>query len=215
MSIRINGQDVPSTINDPVVGIQHGTYYMADNPQLYEPQRGNNYEFIVTDLSNLRPSGDNTMAPTWPNAQEVLRLSVTSAAIPHYTQQDIAVRKGNSTLYFAGLPEFGEGSFAFNDFIGAQTKDILMAWQALSGNILTEKVGLQSDYKKEAYLIEYTPDWQIHRQWKMFGCWIKGISEDPYNSENGDKHNITATIRYDRAIIDMSGVLGGGAVYGA
>ena len=101
---------------------------------------------------------------------------------------------------------FGNGSIPINDYIGVNTKEILLAWQNLSGNVYTEKVGLAEDYKKECYLIEYTPDFQVVRRWILHGCWISGISEDPYSSDNGDsKRTITATIEYDYGVIDTSG----------
>ena len=34
-----------------------GTYHLADNPQLYEPARSNNFEFIVMDIDELLRAG--------------------------------------------------------------------------------------------------------------------------------------------------------------
>ena len=194
--------------------MQHGTYHMADNPNLYEPQRVNNFEFVVTDLDNLIQPG--TAVPVTPGveptggrvieqAQEVLRLSMISTFLPHFQQNPIEIKRGNNTLRYAGVPNFNSGgTIRVNDFIGAGTKAILEAWQALSYNVYTEKVGLASDYKKDCYVIEYTPDYQVVRQWRLHGCWISNIQEDDYNNEDNAKHNITATIEYDRAEIDTS-----------
>ena len=206
--IRLNGVDRDSTINS-VSQVSHGAYVLADNPNLYEIQRTNNFEFIVTDIDNIMRAGAaGTESNAYiTNAQEVLRISVNSAFIPHFTQQPIVVRRGNSVQKFAGVPEFQEGQLQLNDYIGADTKAALMAWQALSYNVRTEKVGLVSDYKKDAYLVEYTPDYQEVRRWRLHGCWISSLSEGEYNHESNEKHNITATIQYDRAEIDMSGTI--------
>lgn len=205
MSIRINGVDRESTIN--TLSPKHGTYHLADNPNLYEVQRTNNFEFVVMDINNILRAGmrDST-ANRIANAQEILRMSVSSSAIPHFSQNPIEVKRGNSTLKYAGVPSFNEGSLTLIDYIGADTKAILMAWQNLSYNVQTEKVGLISDYKKDAYLIEYSPDMQIVRQWKLHGCWISNITEPDYSSEGNDKHTISVTIQYDRAEIDTSSV---------
>ena len=205
MSIRINGTDRPSTINE--LSPKHGTYHLADNPNLYEIQRTNNFEFVVMDIDNILRAGmPNTKANKIKNAQEILRLSVVSAPIPHFSQQPITVYRGNSALKYAGKPEFGNGTVVVNDYIGADTKAILMAWQNLSYNVQTEKVGLVGDYKKDAYLIEYTPDMQIVRQWKLHGCWISSLQESDYSSDDNANHTINATIEYDRAEIDTSSV---------
>lgn len=205
MSIRINGIDVESTINTQTAKPQ-GTYVLADNPNLYEIQRDNNFEFIVTDIDNILRAGaqGNEANARIPNAQEVLRLSVVSAPIPHFSQTPIEIRRGNSVVKAAGVPTFTNGNLVVNDYIGADTKAVLMAWQNLSYNVQTEKVGLMSDYKKDAYLIEYTPDYQQVRKWRLHGCWISSITENEYNQENNGKHQVTAQIEYDRAEIDMS-----------
>lgn len=205
MSIRLNGVDRESTLNS-VSQISHGAYVLADNPNLYEIQRTNNFELVVTDIDNIMRAGaagteSNALIT---NAQEVLRVSVSSAFIPHFSQEPIAVRRGNSVQKFAGVPTFDSGTITLNDYIGADTKAALMAWQSLSYNVRTEKVGLVTDYKKDAYLIEYTPDYQEVRRWRLHGCWISKLQENEYNHDSNDKHQITATIEYDRAEIDMS-----------
>ena len=185
-----------------------GTYHLADNPALYEVQRTNNFEFIVTDIDGILRAGavGNEENARFNNAQEVLRCSVVSTSIPHFTQEEIAVQRGNTTLYYAGKPSFPDGQLVVNDFIGADTKSVLMAWQALSYDVATEKVGSLdvTNYKKDCYLVEYTPDYRKVRQWRLYGCWVKGLTEDQYNNESSGKKTITATIRYDRAQIDTS-----------
>ena len=207
--IRINGRDYPSTANDSSTpGAPYGTYHLADNPNLYEIQRSNNFEFIVTNIDGIRRAGltddDNSTNATIPNAQEIIRLSVVSAEIPHFTQRPIEVKRGNSTLKYAGVPEFSDGRIVVNDYIGANTLEALQAWQNLSYNVRTEKVGLASDYKKDCMLVEYSPDYQPVRRFKLHGCWISSLSEDPLTNENNTKHTITATITFDRAEIDTT-----------
>jgi hypothetical protein len=207
--IRLNGVDKESTIGN-VSQISHGAYVLADNPNLYEIQRTNNFEFIVTDIDNIlrAGAGGSETTSTIDNAQEVLRISVSGAFVPHYTQESIPIRRGNSVQKFAGVPTFQAGRITLNDYIGADTKAVLMAWQNLSYNVRTEKVGLVTDYKKDAYLLEYTPDYQLVRTWKLFGCWISGLSEGEFSHDSADKHTISATIEYDKAWIDISDVEG-------
>lgn len=190
---------------------QIGTYHLADNPQLFEVQRQNNFEFVVTDIDGILRAGalGTEKNAAISNAQEMLRLSVTKAFVPHFTQEVVSIKRGNSTLKYAGVPTFGEGSLDFNDYIGADVKSILKAWQNLSYNVRTEKVGALdvTNYKKDCYLIEYTPDYRKVRTWRLYGCWISGLSEGEYTADSGDKHQISCTIQYDRAEIDLSEVL--------
>lgn len=193
-----------------MVNSHTGTYHLADNPKYFEVQRNNNFEFIVTDLDNIKRAGSlgTESNANIKNAQEMLRLSVNKAFIPHFTQEVVSIKRGNSTLKYAGVPEFREGSLEFHDFVGADTKAILMAWQNLSYNVDTEIVGSmanpETQYKKNCYLVEYTPDKQMVRSWILYGCWISGIDEGQYSGDDGGKHMINATIQYDHAKIDMS-----------
>ena len=208
MAIRINGTDRQSTINQSS-GTPTGTHHLAANPNLYEVQRVNNFEFIVTDINGIMKAGmvGTEKNAKIDNAQEIIRLSVSSTKIPHFKQEPIEVKRGNNTMKFAGVPTFDAGSIKINDYIGAASKEVLMAWQNLSYNVLTEKVGLASDYKKDCYLVEYTPDYQKVRQWKMHGCWISSLEESEYSHESNEKNQITVEIQYDRAEIDTSEVI--------
>lgn len=204
--IRINGTDYNSTINDSSTpGTPIGTYHLANNPNIYEIQRTNNFEFVVSDIDGILRAG--TTNSTYANAQEVIRMSVVSCPIPHFNQGVISVQRGNTILKYAGVPTFDAGTLVLNDYIGADTAGVLEAWQNLSYNVTTEKVGLASDYKKDCYLIEYSPDYQPVRRWIMRGCWVSGLQEDDMNNENNNKKTIRATIQYDRAELDVSGIV--------
>ena len=79
---------------------QIGTYHLADRPELFEVQRNNNYEFIVADIDDLIRPGmiGNEANAKIKDAQNMLRLSVTSAFIPHFTQTAVEIKRGNNTV---------------------------------------------------------------------------------------------------------------------
>ena len=198
------GKAIHSSLFDLSTTTHPGTYYLAENPELYEIQRTNNFTFYTSGLSRkIKVEGD--LYATL-DADDIIELSVSKSSVPHFSQQAIQVKRGNNTVKFAGVPEFKSGSITVNDYVGANTKEILMAWQQKSYNVDTEKVGLAKDYKIDAYLIEYTPDYQIVRTWKLVGCWISEISEDEFNHETNDKHTIQVTIEFDKAYIDKSSI---------
>ena len=182
-----------------------GTYHLTDNPTLYEPARTNNFEFVVTGLDSLLEAGVDEATATnsdyITNAQEVIRVSVSSSSVPHFTLGDVSIKRGNSTVHFAGTPTFSSTSLVLNDYIGARTKSVLLAWQALCYNVREDTVGRAADYKKNCTLIEYTPDYkEVVRYWDLIGCWISALNETGFNNENNDNVQVTATITYDRAI---------------
>lgn len=182
-----------------------GAYHFSANKELFEIQRGNNFDFVVSaSLNNLSAYGQESK--TFPNAAEVIRLSVSSSSVPHFSQNAIEVRRGNTAVKYAGVISWPSGSLECYDFIGAETKDVLMAWQARSGNPLYQTVGQQADYKTTATLIEYTPDYnEIVRTWRLDGCWVSSIEEDSFSQDANGARKIRCTIEYDRAVVDSYG----------
>lgn len=203
MAIRINGKDNASTLTSATSNPM-STYHLANNPNLFEVQRKNNFEFIVTDIDGIAKAGLSGSSIS--NAQEILRVAVNEAFVPHFSQNVIQLHRGNNVINYAGVPEFKSGTIKFNDYIGASAKEVLMAWQALSYSTVTQKVGIATDYKKDCYLCEYSPDYQLVRKWKLHGCWISELSEDSYSSDQNDVQQVSATITYDWAEIDVSGI---------
>lgn len=183
-----------------------GTFHLADNPALYEPARTNNFEFVVTDIDGIQRAGIKDGALVTDNdyinnAQEVLRVSVLSSTVPHFTSSVIDVKRGNSTMHFAGTPTFNDHTLVLNDYMGARTKSALLAWQALCYDVRTDRVPVATVYKKNCWLYEYSPDYKtIIRKWRMIGCWITGLDEPEFSNETNDKKTVTAKIIYDRAI---------------
>ncbi len=179
-----------------------GTYHLANNPQAYQPVRTNNFRFLVQGLDNLLRVGGNedNKNDYITNAQEVIEYSVVSFDVPHFKQSPLEIRRGNSKVYFAGVPEFSAGNLKINDFAGANGKSTLEAWQNLSYDVYNDTIASSDKYKIDAIVLEYLPDDTLVRYWELQGCWIAGLEEDGWNNDASEVKKITANIRYDRAI---------------
>ena len=59
------------------------------------------------------------------------------------------------------------------------------------------------DYKKDCTLVEYTQDFEQVRSWKLYGCWVRNITEGDFDKEQDGKRQVTAEIVYDRAVMEM------------
>lgn len=187
-----------------------GAYHLVNNPELYEPARSNNFEFELVGLpQKLLYAGVSSESDVEDskkyinNAQEVLRISVLSSSVPHFKLSTIEIKRGNSTMKVAGTPTFDAGELVCNDYIGARTKDILEAWKALAYDVNSQLVQRMSNYKMDAYLNEYTPDYQLIRRWHIYGCWCSDVREESFDNEKNDKRTVTAEIQYDYAIPEL------------
>ena len=185
-----------------------GTYHISSNLENYEVARSNFFTFIVEDLGNLVRSDFNLDEPTEndfiKDGQEIIKLSVTRASGPHYSINPIEIRRGNSVIKMAGLPSFDAGSIEVQDFVGLDTKSVLMAWHALAYNTTNDLGGRMKEYKKNCTLVEYTQDHKEIRHWDLIGCWISAIEEEDFDvgADGGDR-KINCTIQYDRSYMHL------------
>lgn len=134
---------------------------------------------------------------------EALRLSVTKCSVPHYSVGTAEYRRGNDVVHFATIPTFNDGSLTIDDYIGLDTKSILMSWLRLAYDPFTRKGGRMSAYKKTCKLMEYTQDYELIRTWTLEGCFITELSEDAFDKESDGKRQITASFKYDRAVPEV------------
>lgn len=191
---------VASTINDGLNSDMKDTRtYLADNPQYFEPQRNNTFKFVVSNLDDLDLASFGLTNFPLPSRTEALELSVKASSVPHFEIDKLTINRGNNQMHFAGKPTFKDGQITIHDYIGAYTKDILLAWQRRAYNVKTGKVGLAADYKRTATLYELTPDYQIIRSWKLYGCWVSALSEGNYDHDSSENRTVDATIIFDYA----------------
>lgn len=173
---------------------------------------------ITSPLSTSGSTSENDQSNTgeW-TGQDVLQLSINKAFVPHFELQEIEVKRGNSSVKFADTPSWQSGTLEFQDFVGLRVKEVLMAWNQLAYDPNTDMQGRAADwyetsgngtllrpgYKKDCTLIEYTPDFQEVRSWTLKGCWIKSLSESPFDVSNSSGgRQITVSFSYDRAILN-------------
>jgi hypothetical protein len=187
------------------------THISADYAN-YEAARNAFFVLTIpeTELENLiRPdyTGDPTAAEAADKldaatASSSLRLNVTKCPIPHFSVETGEYRRGNDVVKFATVPTWKDGSIEVDDVVGLDTKAILMAWLYLAYNPNTRMGGRMKDYKKTAYLTEYTQDYEPIRQWTVEGIFVTGIDEEPFDRENDGKRKLTANFVFDRAVMD-------------
>lgn len=136
------------------------------------------------------------------NGADVIRLSVDSTTVPHFSVSDITIERGNSIVHFAGKPQWNSGTFVCRDLVGLHTKEVLMAWQRLTYDPITDRGGRGFKYKKKATLIEYTQDFVEIRRWDLIGLFPLGVEEGEFDKTKGEEtRNLTVNFVYDRAFL--------------
>lgn len=201
-----------------------GTYHITSDIQNYESARSNFFKLIIDDLDDLvypqfSYTGENAeneyvTKRGRKSGQDVIKLSVNRASVPHFQLGIIEVKRGNSVVKFTDTPTWNEGQIELQDFVGLETKNVLMAWQALAYDVNSDTQGRAGDwtdadgvfhkgYKRRCILVEYTPDFQQLRYWELIGCWINNISESNFDVAETGARTISVSLQYDRAIMHM------------
>lgn len=179
--------------------LKPGAYHMINDAK-FEPQRNNNFEVQICGLDGLTSMDRGIPIGDASRASELITLSVATYAAPQINITPIVVPYGNNKVKFAGTPEFPESSIVLNDYIGANIERILSAWYKKVYNPKDETIGLAVDYKKTGFLIEYSPDYTISRQWQLYGCWLSSLQLGEFNQEGGSVRQISCTLQYDYAM---------------
>jgi hypothetical protein len=181
-----------------------GTYHIANNPDLYELQRQNNFELQVVFgknelvMPNQDPQGEDVTYIDASLASEILRVSVRKDTVPNLELGVITQQHGNNSVKYVGKPTYGTKTMTCDEYIGRNAKYILQAWQHLCYDPHNQEVGLAKKYKKTAYLMEYTPDYsELVSTIVIYGCWPSNLTfTDDDNTAEGGK-TMDCTLQYD------------------
>jgi hypothetical protein len=186
-----------------------GSYHIATELQNYEAART---AFFVLDipkdqLSNLRKPTETTDDDATAaklkaeDAADILRLNVTKTSVPQFSVETHEYRRGNDVVKFAGVPTWESGNLEVDDIVGVNTKDIMISWLYLAYNPHTRMGGRMKDYKKTAYLREYTQDYQLIREWEIRGIFVKKVGDSEFDRENDGKRKLSVEFEYDMAVL--------------
>ena len=187
------------TANNP------SAYHIAQNKVEYNPQRKNNF-ILVIDFGDDLPrvgSDDGTTDPasiiTASEAQNQVILTLRECDTPSVSVGEIPVSRGNSVIKFAGKPTFGDMGFTAYDYIGANIKDTLLAWQNQVYNSKYDYTGNAKSYKKHCQLIQQTPNGTMVRYWDIEGAWPKEVKPDNFDYTSEDQQTVSCTLAIDWA----------------
>ncbi len=182
---------------------------ISENLSSYEAARSGFFILVVDGLDDLlkpnyRGEAENAEdSDRIKKAQETLKLSVTKCPVPHFEIATNEYRRGNDVVKFAGIPTWNGGTITVADYIGLDTKSLLMSWLYKAYNPHTRKGGRMKDYKKTATLCEYTQDYELIRTWTIEGMFITKITEDDFDKENDGPRKLNVEFVFDRATVDL------------
>ncbi len=181
--------------------LNKGAYHISNNTVEYNPVRRNNFNLVIPGLKNiLRVGAEDGSTETddiIADGSEEIILALKNCDIPNVELGKVEINRGNSKIKFAGKPTFSDINIEAYDYIGANVKDTLLAWENLAYNSRYDYIAGARKYKFDCTLYEYTPDYEEVRHWDIKGAWVNTVTQDGFAADSEDVMTVKATMVVD------------------
>ena len=174
---------------EPTKGYLGTNHMLFDNN--YVPLTVNNFEIRIT------PTGTDDSGT---NLAETLTLSTAEIGEIQEEQDVITVHYGNGQIKFPSKVSFTDVDWTLNCFCEPGVLEDLRAWRAQVFNSETERMGLPSEYMRNAYFIRYDGQGNTRDVIKCPGVWPKGLRNGAQNQEGGSLVQVGVTLVISKAI---------------
>ena len=164
---------------------QLSPWHMADDVNK-EVQRDNHFEVNITGVGG-----------------DIVTLAINSSSLPTLTVPQVELNHGNGVVKVAGQPEVDDVTIEVKDFVGDDVEAILYEWFTEVYNPEDDTIGMASDYKRDGYIYQYSPDESVKRTWNLYGIWPTSFDGGDMNYEGSDQKLISLTLSVDRAIREI------------
>lgn len=151
-----------------------GTNHMlgVDN---YVPLTQNNFEIRIYNMDGSAPS----------EFSDLLTLSTNEIGEIQEDQDTIIVHYGNGIIKFPHKVTFADVDWTLNCYCEPNVLEGLRAWRKQVYDPDTERMGLPSEYMRQAYFIKYDGQGNARDVIRCPGTWIGGLSNGGMNQEGG------------------------------
>jgi len=125
---------------------------------------------------------------------------VSTTSRPKYTSQEVEIPFLNTSTYVIGRFNWESISVTFRDPIGPSATQALMEWVRLHSESVTGRQGYAAGYKKDIELEMLDPTGVVVQKWILQGTQLNDVDFGSLDYSSSDLADITATLRFDRAI---------------
>ena len=126
---------------------------------------------------------------------------VESTSRPQVTINSVEVPFLNTSTYVAGRFTWNTINVTFRDPIGPSAAQALMEWVRLHAESVTGRMGYAAGYKKKVDLFMLDPTGAIVENWELRGTFLTNVNFGDLDYSGDDLADVSATLRFDRAIL--------------
>lgn len=156
----------------------------------YVPLTTNNFEIRIYNMDGSSPTEN----------ADLLTLSTDEIGEITETQDTINVHYGNGVIKFPSKTTFEDVNWTLNCYCQPNVLGVLRDWRKQVYDYETEKMGLPSQYMKQAYFIKYDGQGNPRDVLRSPGIWLANLHHGAMNQQGGELVKITATLVISRII---------------
>lgn len=149
----------------------------------------------------FEPKKQNRFILRFPSSLGINEWQVKSTSRPKITIKDVEIPFLNTSVYVAGRFNWETINVVFKDPIGPSATQALMEWVRLHAESVTGRMGYASGYKKDVELEMLDPAGVVVEKWILQGTMLTSADFGSLDYSSDDIAEITATLRFDRAIL--------------
>jgi len=146
------------------------------------------------------PLRKNRFILRFPDELGIQEWWVSTTSRPKYTSQEVEIPFLNTSTYVIGRFNWESISVTFRDPIGPSATQALMEWVRLHSESVTGRQGYAAGYKKDVELEMLDPTGVVVQKWILQSCQLNDVDFGGLDYSSSDLADITATLRFDRAI---------------
>ena len=199
MAISVRQDGAKELASEEIQNKYLGTSYILNHKADFEPGRTSDFILKIKFERDLYDMQGKLVA-TAEEATEALALSIRDFTGPQMSIETLAIRTGNGTVNYAGVPSVGNAPISFTDYIGKKTEHILLAWYSMAHNILNDKIGFKEYYSNDGILYKWAPNGSRQISWWLLGCWINEYNQGQFSRNNPELRQFSTTILYDKPV---------------
>ena len=146
------------------------------------------------------PLRKNRFILRFPDELGIQEWWVSTTSRPKYTSQEVEIPFLNTSTYVIGRFNWDSIQVTFRDPIGPSATQALMEWVRLHSETVTGRQGYAAGYKKDIELEMLDPTGVVVQKWILQGTQLNDVDFGGLDYSSNDLADITATLRFDRAI---------------
>lgn len=162
-------------------------------------------DHIAAELGGFQPQlkSNFTLRMTPPGVDanlQIVELAMKTFPFPKSVTEVGTINYMNGQRKYPGRTTHPNFLLSLTDYVDQQTAAVMEAWRALVYDPITGRGGLCADIKRQATLIQFAPDGNSQRKWRLTGMFPAEYDGGDGTMDDATANQINVTFSVDNII---------------